>query len=272
VRFLDFVLVGLPAFAGGTLLSASLMRALRQRSFSGFSVAYRNWHARILDWLQQMNILRFPGACLVDTPRPWIFGESLFLLAALASCTSGVGTATSLLAIFPAAALGAAAAILSLRAEGKRQLLSVQRDLPTACFLLSLLLESGMGPPAALQEVVPALPDGALARELADLVRARSLGIPRRESLERCRRRVPSEEYHLFLNHLQQGERLGIGLSRSFRELSSNLLEAQAHRAETVAQEAAVKMLVPLILFIFPAVFLIILSPVLLNLRKIFGG
>jgi tight adherence protein C len=148
----------------------------------------------------------------------------------------------------------------------------VQRDLPLACFLLSLLLESGMGPSAALQELGAAIPNGALSREIGALLRARALGVPRKESLEISRQRVPLPEYHLFVNHVKQGERLGIGLSRSLRELSGNLMESQAHRAETVAQQAAVKLLLPLVLFIFPAVFLMILSPVLLGVWNIFGG
>jgi tight adherence protein C len=129
-----------------------------------------------------------------------------------------------------------------------------------------------MGPSAALQEMGAAIPQGALSREIDALLRARTLGVPRQDSLEGSRQRVPLQEYHLFLNHVKQGERLGIGLSRSLRELSGNLLESQAHRAETVAQQAAVKMLAPLVLFIFPAVFLIILSPVLLGLWRYLRG
>ena len=70
----------------------------------------------------------------------------------------------------------------------------------------------------------------------------------------------------------RQGEHLGIGLSGSLRELSSKLLESQRDRAETIARQAAVKILAPLVLFIFPAVFLIILSPVLFGLRQMIRG
>ena len=83
---------------------------------------------------------------------------------------------------------------------------------------------------------------------------------------------MPVEDYRLFLNHVLQGERLGIGLSRSLRELSAKMLESQEHRAETIAQQAAVKMLFPLVFFIFPAVFLIILSPVILGLWDRLAG
>lgn len=208
----------------------------------------------------------------MESVRPWVLGESaaVFFLS-----TAGIlgGGIAEVAAAFPAAvAFGAGVLFLALRGEARRALLSVQRDLPVACFLLSLLLESGMGPSAALQETVTALPAGPLAREIGELVRARSLGVPREETLDRSRSRVPSEEYRLFLNHIRQGERLGIGLSASLRELSANLLETQRDRGETIAQQAAVKMLAPLVLFILPAVFLIILSPVLFGLWGRIGG
>jgi len=266
VTFLDLVMVGTPALLGGTLLGSLFLRVFPKKSPAGFTASYRAWHARLHAGLLERNLLRFPGACLVDPIRPWVLGESVSLLVLLASGITGDDTGTVLPAIPVAVSLGLGVALSSLRSGGKRALSGVKRDLPVACFLLSLLLESGMGPSSALQELEGAIPQGALSREIGTLLRARTLGVPREDSLELSRQRVPLQEYQLFLNHVKQGERLGIGLSRSLRELSQNLLESQAHRAETIAQQAAVKMLVPLVLFIFPAVFLMILSPVLLGL------
>jgi len=160
---------------------------------------------------------------------------------------------------------GACIAWTTFASSSRKALDSVRRDLPIACFLLSLLLESGMGASAALQEAASSIPRGPLSIELADMVSARTLGISRAESIRRSGERIPLEDYRLFLNHILQGERLGIGLSKSLRGLSSKMLESQDHRAETIAQQAAVKLLLPLVCFIFPAVFLIILSPVILG-------
>lgn len=266
----DFLILGLSAFLAGTLAGSVLLRARSSLRLARLSSVYREGHAGLQDWLVRRAILRFPGACLVDSARPWILGESAAFLFLSAAALLGGGFAAAAKALPAAFAIGGGMAFLSLRAEAKRALLSVQRDLPVACFLMSLLLESGMGPSAALQETVPALPAGPLAREIGELVRARTLGVSRAESLDRSRGRVPSEEYRLFLNHVRQGERLGIGLSKGLRELSSKLLDTQRDLAEATAQRAAVKMLAPLVLFIFPAVFLIILSPVLFGLRGMF--
>lgn len=272
MRARDFFLIGAPMLLGGSFLAVFLLRTMKERSIARSMQAYRSAHDRLTEWLVAKRLLRFPGACLVSSLRHWAFAE-LFSLIALLAVVSGNRSAPGLAQATAAAALlGIGVAWISLRGAAREALRSVQRDLPVACFLLSLLLESGMGASSALQETSSSIPEGALARELRELVRSRSLGVPRGESIQRSRRRVPVEDYRLFLNHVLQGERLGIGLSRSLRELSAKILESQGHRAETIAQQAAVKMLFPLVFFIFPAVFLIILSPVILGLWDRLAG
>ncbi len=272
MRARDFFLIGAPMLIGGSFLVAFLLRTWKGRSIARVMQKYRSAHDRLTEGLVAKRLLRFPGACLVSSLRYWAFAELFALLVFLAVVSGNRSAAGLAQATAAAALLGFGVAWISLRGAAREALRSIQRDLPVACFLLSLLLESGMGASTALQETSGSIPEGALARELGELVRSRSLGVPRGESIERSRRRVPVEEYRLFLNHVLQGERLGIGLSRSLRELSTKMLESQGHRAETIAQQAAVKMLFPLVFFIFPAVFLIILSPVILGLWDRLAG
>jgi pilus assembly protein TadC len=271
MRTRDFFLIGAPMLLGGAFLAAFLLRTWKERSIARSMQAYCSGHDRLTEWLVAKRLLRFPGACLVSSLRHWAFAE-LFSLLVFLAVVSGNRSASGLAQGTAAALLGFGVAWISLRGAAREALRSVQRDLPVACFLFSLLLESGMGASSALQETSGSIPEGTLARELRELVRSRSLGVPRGESIERSRRRVAVEDYRLFLNHVLQGERLGIGLSRSLRELSAKMLESQGHRAETIAQQAAVKMLFPLVFFIFPAVFLIILSPVILGLWDRLAG
>jgi len=272
MRARDFLLIGAPMLLGGAFLAAFLLRTWKGRSIAHVLQAYRSCHDRFTEGLVAKRLLRFPGTCLVSSLRPWALAELFALLVFLAVVSCNRSASGLAQAIAAAAPLGIGVALLSLSGAAREALHSVQRDLPVACFLLSLLLESGMGASSALKETSVSIPEGALARELKELVRSRSLGIARGESIERSRRRVPVEDYRLFLNQIFQGERLGIGLSRSLRELSAKLLENQGHRAETIAQQAAVKMLFPLVIFIFPAVFLIILSPVILGLWDRLAG
>ncbi|MGE5285491.1 MAG: type II secretion system F family protein [Actinomycetota bacterium] len=272
MRAWDFLIIGGPMLLGGSFLAAVLLPFWMAPSIARSMQAYRSAHERLTEGLISKRVLRFPGACLVSPLRHWALAE-LFSLIVFLVVVSGDRSASGMAqGMIAAVLLGSGVAWNSLRGAGREAIRSVQRDLPVACFLFSLLLESGMGSSSALHETSRSIPDGALARELTEMVRSRAIGVPREESIERSRRRVPVEDYCLFLNHVLQGERLGIGLSRSLRELSAKMLENQEHRAETVAQQAAVKMLFPLVCFIFPAVFLIILSPVILGLWDRLAG
>ena len=272
MRGRDFFLIGAPMLLGGSLLSAFLLRTWKGHPIASSIRMYRFAHVRLTEALIARRLLLFHGACLVSSLRHWAFAELSSLIVFLTVISGNRSAAGFAQATVAAALFGTGVAGFSLRGAAREAIRSVQRDLPVACFLLSLLLESGMGASSALQETSGSIPEGALAQELRELVRSRSLGVPREESIEQSRRRVPVEDYRLFLNHVVQGERLGIGLSRSLRELSERMLENQGHRAETIAQQAAVKMLFPLVIFIFPAVFLIILSPVILGLWDRLAG
>jgi len=264
----DFLLLGSLMLAGGTLVAHSVRKAFAKRSNQNLYEAYRNRQDRFSEQLIRRKILRMPGVHLINTFPSFVCGK-LCALTVLVLAICFRQTPASMLTALPVAfLLGVCVVWASLVASSRKAIDSVQRDLPIACFLLSLLLESGMGASAALQETASSIPRGPLSLELGDMVAARTLGITRAESLRRSGEKIPLEDYHLFLNHIMQGERLGIGLSKSLRGLSSKMLESQDHRAETIAQQAAVKLLLPLVCFIFPAVFLMILSPVILGIMN----
>ena len=263
MKITDILLIGLFMLVGGTLVACSLRKVFKKSFLQRVTESYKLRHSRFVEKLIRKKILRTPGLHLVNPFPSFICGELCGLAMLLSAIVFKQATVVR---VFPLAFLLCACVIwASLAASSRKALDSVRRDLPIACFLLSLLLESGMGASAALQEAASAIPRGPLSLELGDIVSARALGISRAESIKRSGEKAPLEDYQLFLNHIMQGERLGIGLSKSLRGLSSKMLESQDHRAETIAQQAAVKLLLPLVCFIFPAVFLMILSPVILG-------
>ncbi len=268
----DVVVIGLPMLAGMTLIARSSPRIFAGGRYRRLKTAVERFHASAHDKAVEAGVFRFPGACLVVSTRAWIGGEALFLGTFAAAISRGASLANGIVSLAAAVLFGLGAVYLAIRSQARRQLGEIGASLPIASFLMSLLLEAGMGSYAALRETTRALPPGPLVRELDELARSRVIGIPRSEAIERSRGRVPLEDYRTFLNLIEQGERLGVGLAQALREHSSKMLEAQGHRAETLAQRAAVKLLFPLVVFIFPAVFLVILSPVILSLCAIFGG
>lgn len=262
----DLCLLGGILLPGILLLAHGIGTAIVSTDAAPLRERFARFHGGWRDRLVESGIFPFPGVRLVTSCRPFVAGEAVFagvLALALASSPSVSRTISSALL---ALAAGFLVLLLSIRDQARRKILSLRASLPIASFLLSLLLEAGIGSHVALQEVSGSLPAGPLAEELGRISRSRMLGLPRKEALDRSRRRVPLDDYHTFLNLVQQGEELGVGLSRALREHSEKLLEKQQQRAEAFAQKAAIRILLPLVLFIFPAVFLVILSPVLLNL------
>ncbi len=268
---LDVLAIGVPMLAGMTLVIGSSRRIMPGGTCRDVRAAIERFHASAHRKAIEAGAFRFPGACLVTSARPWVAGEAVFAGMLAVGISGGVSVRNAIVSLAVAVLSGGAAVCLATRNQARRQLAEIEASLPVASFLMSLLLEAGMGSYAALRETTHALPAGALVREFEELARSRMIGIPRSEAIERSRKRVPLEDYRTFLNLIEQGERLGVGLAQALREHSSKMLEAQGHRAETLAQRAAVKLLLPLVVFIFPAVFLIILSPVILSLCAMLG-
>ncbi len=263
---MDYLFTGSLLLAGLLFLLRSSDLCIRSGLIPRLTGKIRVFHERATGKMIDKGFFRFPGVHLASPLRGWVAGETTFLAILLISISRGISTLSTVLSLFTGLLLGVAVVALSIREDAKKQVNDIRSALPLASFLLSLMLEAGMGSSAALREVVKALPLSALSRELDEIARSRLLGISRENAIERSTRRVPLDEYLLFLNLIRQGERLGVGLSQGLRELSSRMMESQWNRAEALAQKAAVKLLFPLVIFIFPSVFLIVLSPVILNL------
>ena len=262
----DLLLVAGMVFPGVYFLVLGIGRLFPPGGGQPVSDRISRLHVTARDRLVETGIFPFPGVRLVTSCRPLHAAEAAFL-GILAPALIADCSIRRLLLLLPlSGTVGFLVLFLSMREQARQRIRALRSSLPIASFLLSLLLEAGTGSHVALQEVSMALPRGPLADELKEISRARMLGIPRKEALDRSRHRVPLDDYHTFLNLIQQGEELGVGLSRALRDHSGKLLEKQQQRAEALAQKAAIRILLPLVLFIFPAVFLVILSPVLLNL------
>lgn len=271
MMLIDAVLIGLPLGCGLLLVLSVVVPRVRPSRLSGAAARVRAFHLAATRWAADRAPRAFPGIRLVTDTRGWLAAEAAVVASAVAAVASGSGPARSAAAVAAALCCGVLLVCLFLRREGRRQLARLRRDLPTAAFLYSLLLESGTGQHAALGQVAASLPPGPLPDQLRELELARAAGLPRAEAYERARSRAPLDDYRLFLDFLAQGERLGTGLAQGLRELSTRMLDDREHEAESTAQKAAVKILVPLVLFIFPSVFLIVLSPVILSIWEALG-
>ena len=97
------------------------------------------------------------------------------------------------------------------------------------------------------------------------------LGLPRREALKRMASRSREPNLRSVANALVQADELGVSIGSMLRIQADQMRSQRFARAERLANEAPVKMLFPLMVFIFPAVFIVILGPVLSQALKDFA-
>lgn len=142
-------------------------------------------------------------------------------------------------------------------AKRKKQIL---KALPDAMDLITTSVEAGLGIDAAFAKVADKV-SGPLAEEFRRCLREMSLGHTRREALTDFANRTELPDLTAFINAVIQAEHTGVSLGRVVRIQSDQLRTQRKQRAEQEAQKAPVKMVVPLVLFIFPAMFIVILGP-----------
>jgi len=155
---------------------------------------------------------------------------------------------------------------LWLRRALRRRHHTVSRALPFALDLLTLSVEAGMDFMTAIQRLTERRRVDALGEELIRVIREIQVGKTRREALRDMSRRVDLPDLRSVVNALVQADELGVSIGSILRIQADQMRLRRFERAEKLANESPVKMLGPLLLFIFPAVFLVLLGPILLRL------
>lgn len=151
-----------------------------------------------------------------------------------------------------------------LREQMAARLRACLRELPNALDVLAGCTDAGLAFEKALEVVAGQSRPGPWQQELQEMQRRLRLGQSRREAWEHLSRRLNDPEVAALTRILAQAERLGTGVSQILQGQAARLRTRLAQRAEKAAQEAPVKLLFPLILFIFPVVFIVLLGPILL--------
>ncbi len=145
----------------------------------------------------------------------------------------------------------------------KRQT-EIQLALPDMIDLITISVEAGLGFYAAIQRVSLRFVNPLSDEFLRSLQEAR-LGRTNMEAMRDLMRRADVEDLTMFISSLIQAETLGVPIANVLRAQSERLRDKRRQRAREQAQKAPLKMLFPLVFFIFPALFVIILGPALLR-------
>lgn len=153
-----------------------------------------------------------------------------------------------------------------LRAQVSRRQRAIFLALPYTIDLLTVVVEAGQDFGVAIARVVDRAQPGPLKDELAAMLSQIRLGRSRREALKDLAARTGLQELSSLVMALIQTDQLGVSLGPALRIQSDELRQARARRAEKLAMQAPVKMLVPLLGCIFPSVFIMLLLPIGLKL------
>jgi tight adherence protein C len=207
------------------------------------------------------------------SPTGFLAGKAAFAASgALVGAVFGGAAGGAVASVLLALALGGVGFVLpdfvvSNRARRRRD--KVRAELPDALDLLMVSVEAGLGFDGSVAKLTEHM-DGPLAEEFELLLNEMRVGESRPDALKHLAERVPTSEVSAFTRAIIQSDQLGMSLGRILRvQAADSRLRRQA-AAEERAMKAPIKMLFPTVLFIFPAMFIVILGPAMLSLARIF--
>jgi tight adherence protein C len=157
--------------------------------------------------------------------------------------------------------------VVGMRGRARRE--QIRAQLPDALDLLSVSVEAGLGFDGAVARLTEHM-DGPLAEEFSLTLGEMRIGESRHDALKKLAARAAAPEVASFTRAIIQADQLGISLGRLLRVQAADARLKRQAAAEEKAMKSPIKMLFPTVLFIFPAMFIVILGPAMLNLMKIF--
>jgi tight adherence protein C len=146
----------------------------------------------------------------------------------------------------------------------------ILRDLPYTLDLITVSVEAGLSFDGAMARVVGNI-SGELCDEFSKALKEIRMGIERKTALKNMSERCDVKELSMLVTSLIQADELGVSLGRVLRIESSNLREHRKQAAREKAMKAPIKMLFPLVFFIFPSIFVIILGPAVIKIIDVFS-
>ncbi len=152
------------------------------------------------------------------------------------------------------------------RAADARQK-AIRSDLPEVMDQLTVIVESGLGFDSALRKVVQSS-EGPLVEEFARVLYAIRLGQTRHDALGQVVDRTDVEELKQFISAIRQADHLGIPIARILRTQSEQMRELQRLAAEEAAMRLPVKLIFPMVFCMLPALFIVLIGPVIIRVAQ----
>lgn len=156
-----------------------------------------------------------------------------------------------------------------LKRKISRRKKEITNNLPDALDLITVSVEAGLSFDGAVDRVVRQMPN-ALSQELATSLKEMRMGKSRREALRALSIRCEVDDLTTLTGALVQADELGVPIGKVLRIQSAQMRERRRQRAREKAMKAPVKLLFPLIFFIFPTIFVILIGPAIIQMMDTF--
>ena len=160
---------------------------------------------------------------------------------------------------------------LYLYQKGYDRTAKMQKALPDALDLLTISVEAGLGFDSALSQVARNT-EGPLAHEFARVLQEMQIGLGRSNALRAMGERSNLADLRGFCSAMVQADAFGIPVGQVLRVQSSEMRVKRRQKAEEAAQKIPVKIMVPLVLFILPSLFVAVIGPAVIGMMDVFGS
>ncbi len=155
--------------------------------------------------------------------------------------------------------------------KARKRLQEIDRRLPDLIDLLTVMVEAGLSFSASLRLAAPEF-DPPLSDELRLTLQEQTMGLGVDEALRNMAERADTPAMRSFVRAMGQGEKMGISTGQIMRSLSHEMRARRKATAEEKAQKAPVLMLFPLVFLIFPSMFIVLMTPAIINLMHSLKG
>ncbi len=230
------------------------------------SVLPSNMEERLEGAIQQAGLKIAPGQFIVVVAL--LMGIMPLLVVAYLAMV-GSDTRTVLIGYPVAVAFGFYLPRIWLLGKIKRRKKEIWRSLPDAFDLITASVEAGLGIDAAFTRVIEKV-HGPFAFELTRTMREITMGRARRDAFIDMADRTGVEELRSLINSVVQAESMGISIGSVIRVQTGVIRTKRKQRAEEAAFKAPIKMVFPLVFFIFPAIFVVIGGPAIIQMKEAF--
>ena len=167
--------------------------------------------------------------------------------------------------------LGAALPFLRLQGMIRTRQKKIRRQLPEFLDILCVSVQAGLSFDGAVAKIATRM-KGELVSEFQRMRNDMSLGMTRQYALTQMAKRCDLEEIYLFTTSIIQAEKLGTSMSRTLKLQSDNIRERHRQYIKAQALKAPVKIIFPMVLFIFPSIFVVLLFPAIITIIRTLGN